>query len=411
LEKSMSAHAIASPSGADKWLNCANSLAAELGQPDTAGEAAELGTAKHELLCTCLKKYRDPSLFIGTYANEILIDSNFADDVRIVLHAVMDRVREYESLGYRVEIDIEQALPIGHITGEKGARGTGDIVLRCYWRSGNFVEVIDAKFGWVPVDPWAPQLKMYGLGALEKFSLFDDFDFVSFAIAQPSVSENLVEAPTVPVYELEKWGEKVAGPAAKKALAIRKSFSEGVPLLFENYKVTEKGCIRCKAAALCPARIKHVQDTVGADFETLEEGEINANLILIENLGDIFQKLDGIEDWIKAVRLRVEAELLSGAAIPGLKLVTGRKGNRAWASEQEARDLMAEIGLTFEQMYVKKLRGPKPILDLLEGSPDKVALLEPLISRSDGKPHVALASDKRAALEIKPAFDGFETLD
>ena len=48
-------HAIASPSSAEKWLTCANSLAAELGQPDTAGAAADLGTDKHALLTDCLR--------------------------------------------------------------------------------------------------------------------------------------------------------------------------------------------------------------------------------------------------------------------------------------------------------------------------------------------------------------------
>ena len=75
------------------------------------------------------------------------VHAEFAADVQNVVDNVRARIQNYENLGYRVEMDLEQDVPIDHITGEKGATGRADVVLRVYTKLGDFVEVIDAKFG------------------------------------------------------------------------------------------------------------------------------------------------------------------------------------------------------------------------------------------------------------------------
>src|ERR1700687_2394688 len=90
----------------------------------------------------------------------------------------------------------------------------------------------------------------------------------------------------------------------------------------EDFGVSEKGCMWCAAKAVCPALQNHVEEITEADFETLTPNE--ASLLSVERLGDIFAELETIEDWVKAVRARVELELLAGRQIPGLKLVAGK---------------------------------------------------------------------------------------
>lgn len=403
----MSTHAIASPSSAEKWLNCANSLAAELGQPDTAGGAAALGTAKHELLAHCLLEGCRAESYLAV--NEFQVDEAFAADVQNVVDNVRARIQNYENLGYRVEMDLEQAVPIGHITGEEGATGTADIVLRVYHDVlPAFFDVIDAKFGYGEVQADDnPQLKMYALGVIEKHSLTDEFDYCNLVIAQPARSRELIEGEPINSEVLAAWGSEVAGPAAWLALKIR----DENRLHPDYYSVTEKGCQWCKAAAVCPARIKHVEEAIGVDFETIAEDAPDANLIPEDSLGEKFAALEVIEDWIKAVRARVEAVLLAGKQVSGIKLVAGKKGNRQWSSEEEAEALMRKFALKQDQMYSKKLLGPKPILDLLKDQPRRFKQIEALVVQHNGKPHVALDSDKRSALEIKPAEDGFSTID
>jgi hypothetical protein len=46
----------------------------------------------------------------------------------------------------------------------------------------------------------------------------------------------------------------------------------------------------------------------------------------------------------------------------------------------------------------------------LKENPKRWAKAEQLITRSDGKPSVALATDKRSAMDVKPVSDDFRDL-
>jgi hypothetical protein len=399
------------------WLACANSLAAEIGQPEGDRKAADMGSDKHELLTLCLQFNKMAIDYLGhTLKYGHTVNNEIAGDVQIVLDNVRERISSYELRGCTVQIELEQRVPIDHITGEKDATGTADIVLIVSWPDGHAtIDVIDAKFGYQEVIAEEnTQLMMYGSGALEKFGLVEDFTEVTLVIEQPLRGSS--EWTTNPGH-IENWVLDIAFPAAQKALAIHYlvSFEKGYAVEADNYNPTEKGCQWCKAYAVCRAAKAHVEDTIGASFEAISEGEDKpwnpAELESMTLLGSLFPQLELIEDWIKAVRARVELELLAGKQIPGLKLVAGKRGNRAWASDDEAEALMKKFKLKQEQIYSFKLLGPKPILEVLKDQPRRLKQIEALIVQPQGKPHVALDSDKRPALEIKPVEDGFDTVD
>lgn len=400
-------HAVAGPSKSAMWLMCANSLAAEIGQPEGDRKAADMGSDKHELLTLCLQFDKMAIDYIGhTLKYGHTVNNEIAGDVQIVLDNVRERISSYELRGCTVQIELEQHVPIDHITGEEGATGTADIVLIVSWPDGHATsDVIDAKFGYQEVIAEEnTQLMMYGSGALEKFGLVEDFTEVTLVIEQPLRGSS--EWTTTPE-AIVTWATNVAWPAARKALAV---YAHGAPLS-EYYNPTEKGCQWCKAKATCPALKAKVEAITEAGFETCEPEPVLLDAISIERLGAIFEHLELIEDWIKAVRARVELELLAGKQIPGLKLVAGKRGNRAWASDEEAEALMKKFKFKQEQIYSFKLLGPKPILEVLKDQPRRLKQIEALIVQPQGKPHVALDSDKRPALEIKPVEDGFDTVD
>lgn len=403
----MAKHAIASPSHSSTWLACANSLAAQIGQPEGDKTAADLGSDKHDLLTTCLENATQAAKYIGQvgpFGNSI--DEEFAKDVQTVVDNVRARIDNYRNLGCSVIVELEQSLPIEHITGETDATGTGDVVLIVGWPDGHSTaDVIDAKFGYSEVlAEMNPQLLMYASGVLEKFGLVEDFSEITLVIEQPLRGDS---EWTVTPAVIHEWVETVASPAAVKALAIH---NDKLTLLDADYGVTEKGCQWCKASAVCPARRKHVEDAIGASFDQLnnEDATISANIIPVDQLGHFFAQLETIEDWINAVRARVEHELFNGVVIPGLKVVAGKRGNRAWSNDKEAEALLKKFKLPVDQIYKKELLGPKPILELLKRSPRRFKQVEQFVIQAEGKPHVALDSDKRPALEIKPVDDGFE---
>lgn len=129
------------------------------------------------------------------------------------------------------------------------------------------------------------------------------------------------------------------------------------------------------------------------------------------HLAVLMESVDLIEGWCKAVRAEVERRLLAGTAVPGYKLVQGRQGNRAWSDVEAAEALMKTFRLKREEMYDFVLISPTTA-DKLAASEaigkKQWPKLEALITRADGKPSVAPASDKRPALLPKFGADDFE---
>lgn len=129
------------------------------------------------------------------------------------------------------------------------------------------------------------------------------------------------------------------------------------------------------------------------------------------HLAVLMESVDLVEGWCKAVRAEVERRLLAGMVVPGYKLVQGRQGNRAFADEAAAESLMKTFRLKREEMYDFVLISPTSAEKLAaEGIIGKKQWpkLQEMIRRSDGKPSVAPASDKRPALDIGKVEDDFE---
>lgn len=404
-------HALASPSSSAMWLNCANSLAMNIGQPEGDTKAADLGSDKHELLALCLEFKKDAMDYEGyilKYGHTV--NKELATDAQTVLDSVRERISAYVLRGCTVAVDIEQDVPIEHITGEAGATGRVDIVLRISWPDGNTdAEVIDAKFGYSEVlAEGNTQGRMYMSGVIEKFSLVDEFRNVTFVIEQP-LRTNSEE--TLTVAQINEWVEQ-ASPRAAKAILVHKMAGERA-LKDEDFSPSEKACQWCKAKAVCPALKAKFEEAIGADFETVnaEDIRISAQVIPVSELGKFFENLELFEDWIKAVRARIEHEVFAGNTVPGVKVVAGKRGNRQWSSDEEAELLMKKFKMKQEQMYSFKLLGPKPILEALKDQPRRLKQIEALVTQAEGKPHVVHESDKRPAIEIKPVEDGFDTVD
>jgi len=396
-------HALASPSKAAMFLACANSLAMKEGQPEGDRKDADLGTDKHELLTLCLQFNGDAMSYDGHVLKKgHTVNRELAADVQTVVDNVRERIAAYTLRGFTVVVELEQDLPIEHITGESEATGRGDVLLIVSRPDRTaFVDVIDAKFGYQEVIAEDnPQLLMYGSGALEKFGLTEDFDEVNLVIDQP-LRGAPSEWSTTPA-AINEW-VKQNGPKAAKAIMIHRMRNERA-LKEEDFAPSEKACQWCKAFAVCPAARAKVEETIEATFDV--GGKLaDVQAIPVEELGPKF------ENWIKAVRARIELEVFAGNAVPGVKVVAGKRGNRAWASDEEAESLMKKFKMKVDQMYSFKLLGPKPILEALKDQPRRLKQIEALIVQPAGKPHVVHESDKRPAIEIKPVEDGFETVE
>jgi hypothetical protein len=395
----MSLHAKLSPSGAHRWMACPGSVTLEADFPDTSSAYAREGTAAHELAAMVLE---DPSSTANHYVGKkIAFDDHGEEVVWPITKEMADYVDDYVNFVRERAVGkilhVECKLSIGHITGEPNATGTSDVVI--IDREQEAIEVIDLKYGMgVRVDAENnEQMQFYALGALYEYELISDFSWVTMVIHQPRL--NHVSEWNIPVDQLRRF-EDEARHAADKVRWEEPTFNP-----------SEKQCRFCKAKATCPALRAEVTEIVGG-AATLDEFEPQT---VDSQTGDNYlpmamAKVGMVEDWCKAVRAEVERRLLAGQTVDGYKLVEGRRGNRTWSDEGAVEKLFKSFRLRQEEMYDLKLISATKAEKLLKENPKRWAKTEQLITRSDGKPSVAPATDKRPAMDVKPVLDDFQGL-
>lgn len=403
------AHALLSPSSAERWMACPGSVALTMGLPDTTSEFAIEGTAAHELAAKCLDGWNNPYDFIGQEFCGVRVDREMAENIQVYL----DYINQIIATG-DCQMLIEQALDISAITGEQDAKGTSDCVII----TPDELIVVDLKYGrGVKVTAQEnKQLMLYGLAALQEHELVQDFPQVRLVIVQPRLKH--ISEWTITPDDLRNFGESVAACSS----VIDQVLKEAQNLDFVDpgfLHPSESACKFCKAKGACPALRDEVLTKVAEDFPDLtepvapqlEQSLRDPGTLTNEQLSNLLGAVDLIEDWCRALRARAEAELFAGREVPGYKLVEGRKGARTWADPTEVEATLKAMRLKTEQMYDFKLITPTTAEKLRkEGviGPRQWPKLQTLIAQSEGKPAVVPVTDKRPALVITPTEDGFD---
>lgn len=262
--------------------------------------------------------------------------------------------------------------------------GTGDCVIV----SDSLLEVCDYKHGMgIPVDAVDnPQLRLYGLGAIDKFGQLYDFPAVRMTIIQPrleSVSEETLDRDA-----LLDWAETEVRERAQLAW---KGIGDFVP---------GDHCRFCPAKAVCSARVAEALKLFRYGFET-------PGLIPDEQVPGILETLDTAEAWIKDFRAYVEKQALNGQKFPGWKLVRGKKPNRRWADPEEVRAQLLRAGYAPGQIETTSLK-PVGEIEKTIGAKAFRALVGGLVAQGEGRLTLVPESDKR--LEYASADAAFADL-
>lgn len=334
------------------------------------------------------------------------------------------------------------------------ATGTTDVWII----KGSVAHSIDLKWG-MGVQVFAKdneQQEMYTDAGLQEFDFLGEVEEIHLHILQP---------------RLKHFDEHVMSRAeldaridAIRVASKRIAFTPGDQL---PATPGEKQCKFCKRAATCDERTDHTMELIVGEFVDLDKGFIDVSIgqaekLLSQSFGvkptaidfevisdldpnvpheyrfvvkkpsirpsleaateavatadderlaTLMDAADMIEGFAKAVRAEVERRLLAGKFTDArYKLVEGRQGARSWTNEGEAEAALKAMRLKVDQMYDFKLISPTTAEKVLkEANPRKWNKLQPLIGRSDGKPSVAPASDKRPALSMAIA-EQFEEL-
>jgi hypothetical protein len=432
----MAKHAVKSPSSAERWLGaCPGSIKLSEKQPNPSSKYSDEGTAAHFLGATCLQSGTDAAHYLGKVIelledeqgehyeafrevrpssvkllNDFTVDDDMARYVQVYVDYVRDLVKSSGGVLF-VEVNV----PIDHLTNEEGATGTSDTVIL----AAEELIVVDLKYGrGVEVSAIEnKQERIYGSGALrwidDLVGGIEKIKHVRMAISQPRVS-TLPSEWSCTIEALREFEDEVRAGAALCDEASA-AFHDTKHVSFNEWMdkylhVSEDGCRFCRAKARCPKYDAFVAEELQVDLSGFDALPVVVDQGNNDLLAKHLNAVDLIEGWCKAVRAEAESQLLQGNVVPGYKLVQGRKGNRSWTSKEEAEDLLKKLKLKRDEMYEFSVISPTTAEKLLGKDEKKWPRVLEIITQKDGGFNVAPASDKRHAIEIKPALDGFTPL-
>ena len=370
-------HALLSASGAHRWLSCTPSARLETQFPDKGSDFAAEGTLAHSLAELKVRKY------IGTISaqkyraefKKIAENEKYNPEMDThtdsYLEFIKDKAAEYDTKPFIVP---EQRLDFSNIVPE--GFGTGD----CIMIGGGVLMVIDFKYGQgVKVEAkMNPQMLLYAVGALNAFSMLYDIHTVTMHIFQPRIDN--VDTYTVTREFLDIWADSIK-PIAEKAYKGEGEYNAG------------DWCRFCRAKSLCRARAAFSEEP----FE--KTGGASPELLSREEIGDILKRADAIKKWIADLEEWSLSELLAGNEVPGWKAVEGRSV-RQFSDTDAAFKHLVDSGYDEAVLYERKPITLTAVEKLL-GKKDFEAQLSEFVIKPPGKPTLAQATDKRAAITNK----------
>lgn len=385
------AHSILGASSAKRWTHCPASIRLGKGIPRKSSVYAAEGTAAHALAEMCLLgRARAADDYLGanidTEDGTFEVTQEMAEGVQLYVDTVLKDLAATPNAVF----DVESQFDLGWLY--DGLFGTNDA---CVGEHFGLLRVYDLKYGrGVPVEvEHNEQLMYYGLGA----AYGREYNEVELVVVQPRAfhKDGPVRRWRTSIEALTAWGQDVLLPAAKATEDPDSRVEAG------------DWCRFCPAQPICPEIRKAALTAIQAEFDddflpvagkavTLPDPlELNA-----EAIGRTLGLLDVLEPWIKAVRETAKDMLSQGKAVPGWKLVAGKKGNRRWIETKSEAEIAAELFEIGGDIYQpRKLRSPAQIEKLFPSKKAAKEALANLVEQPEGAPAMVPDYDARPAIQ------------
>ena len=378
------AHALLSPSAAHRWINCTAAPRLEADVEDKGSEFAAEGTLAHAYCAQKLKAFL--GLPTEGEAKEIaeLNDryhtgemDEYTDTYKTIVLEKYNAARAKTKdalLLIETRLDFSEYVP--------DAFGTADAIII----ADGTMEVIDFKYGkGVKVSAEDnPQMKIYALGAYEKFSFEYKIDRVRMTIIQPRI-ENFSEWE-LSVSELMAWTDSVLTPKAQQAY-------KG-----DGPQVPGDWCQFCKVKSNCRALTQKCIEAAKnhPDPKLISPDELAA---------DVLPMLATVKTWLAGVEDYALQQALSGVQLAGWKVVEGRSVRKI--TDQDGAALaLNKAGYKTTEIYKPQELRTITDLEKLTGKKQFAAICGDFIEKPQGKPTLAPESDKRPAID--PLADDFK---
>lgn len=373
-------HSLLSASSAHRWLECTPSARATYTEENECSVYAQEGTAAHELAEIKLSG-RFGKITISETAERIeafKVDPRYAPYYNAEFEEYVDEFVEYvcqqtEGLEnyhifFEFRVDFSHIVPQGF--------GTADVILV----TNDWIQVIDLKFGQgVPVSAQDnPQLRLYGIGAVNLFPLSTT---VKLTIHQPRLLS--CDTEIITKSQLIDWGVHHVKPRAE--LAIK---GEG------KYSASEDACRWCKLRGKCKVRADNQLAIARQEFMAPDSGPPVPQSLTEEQIANILEIGPLFNEWLNDVTAYAMGQLLQGVKIPGYKLVQGRS-NRIMTDENKIADILKGVGLTDEMIYKPRQMNGISALEKIVGPKMFGELCKDYLIKPQGKLTLAPETDRR----------------
>jgi hypothetical protein len=360
-------HAQWSASSTERNWSCAGALALTDGLPEKTSEAADWGTACHQIGEKCLREGLDPTDFVGKTekgkVHEFEVDEEMADTALVYVDYVRKAViaAAPPKVNPASLLQIEQKFSLADLKPPFEAGGTADAVV--YSPLDEELEVIDLKGGRGHVVEVVgnPQLRTYALGAMLANPGLK-VKSIKVTIVQPRAphKSGRIRSETFHVADLVEWTADLlrAMHRARKAMLDRPTMHSVV--WAQKYLAAGDHCKFCKAAGFCPALERKAHDTAGVWFDDLDQPRLanSPDMLSPERAAQLLDAADMIGEYINAVRAYWHAQAEMGVEIPNYVLVD-KVGRRKWKyDEAEIAGQLDHMGFPPSEHYVRKLVSP-----------------------------------------------------
>lgn len=392
-------HALLSASSSHKWITCTPSARLEEQFENKTSSYMEEGTLAHAICELKARNYFIETMTKRKFNSEmkkLQQDQNYQDEMEGYTNTYIDYLKEVAMRsGVRPTVAIEMKVDYSKYV--KEGFGTTD----CLMIVGKDLYIIDFKYGkGVPVSSEEnPQLKLYALGALEKYKIIYQIENIHLCIVQPRL-DNISEYELKRV-DLEKWGNEIVIPAAEKAY------------LGLGECVSGEHCKFCKAKGCCVARadknLKAIEDFKPIDYDKKQKNasldKVAKGILTNNEIGTILTQITDVESRVKDLRSYALDCILKGETVEGWKAVAG-KSNRILVDQEKAFKIITDFGIDEALLYERK---PLTITELekLLGKKEFENLVGDYIEKPKGAPTLAPESDKRQNYKLSSAKEDF----
>lgn len=331
-------------------------------QEGTAAHALAFLRARHEI-----QGHSAPDLDAWREAYRNVVEDE--EDMWHHIDSYLDHLREQlKKRGPEAVLLLEQRVP----TGVPSCWGTSDAVIV----SPRHVDITDLKYGrGVEVSANEnPQLRLYGVGALEAFGdILGWVETVTMTVFQPRIGN--IETEELSALHLRAWRDSII-PIAEEALGHDARFGP-----------SDAACRWCPAAGQCRAQLEWA---TAMDFAVIPE------TITGEELRAALDAIPAIESWCAAVKqYALDSVYSHGKEVPGYKVVMSG-GKRSIPDEELALEALELAGFTFDQIGRRKLKTLGDLEKLLRRSFDTV--LGPFVVKGKGSPSLVPETDSRPSV-------------